>query len=117
MIPNANHLLVGNGDGEIMVLDSNTLQLTRTVKLHTDCINDIKIFQNRLVTASSDGTMAIINPDLKTTPFKLPLASPLRQVQFYKGSYYLGGFKSFEVQEDYSVKAVSNIWRYLPAFG
>lgn len=98
LLPLGNQLLVGNGDGQIMALDANTFQLTHLNKIHTDCITDIKMFENKLVTASSDGSMAILDPALKTPPIKVELGSPLKQVERFKKSYFLGGYKSFEVQ-------------------
>jgi hypothetical protein len=81
-----------------MALDGNTLQPTHVNKIHKDCITDIKTFENKLVTASSDGSMAILDLALKTPPIKVQLGSPLKQVERFKNSYFLGGVKSFEVQ-------------------
>jgi hypothetical protein len=100
-----------------MALDRGTLQVTDVTKLHTDCITDIKIFEDKILTASSDGSMAFLHPAFKKHPIKVHLGSPLSQVQKFNNSYFLGGCKSFEVTEHFSVKTASNIWRYLPALG
>ena len=63
-----------------MTVDTNTLRTTHVHKIHTDCITDIKIFENKLVTTSSDGFMAFLDAALKTTPIKVQLGSPLKQV-------------------------------------
>lgn len=87
--------MVGTGEGKLLILDRNTLQPHSTVKLHEDSINDIKIFENEVVTVGSDGLLSIYdlkgNKQIKT----VDAGSPLSQVEKYKGKYYLGGVRSF----------------------
>jgi hypothetical protein len=71
---------VGNGSGELMALDRGTLAVNSVRKVHTDCINDIKIFENKIVTASSDGSMAVIDPLSQQEIRSVSVGSPVRQV-------------------------------------
>lgn len=79
----------------LLTLDKNTLLPHSTVKIHADCINDIKVFENEVVTVGSDGQFSIY--DLKTNKQikALDAGFPLNQVEKYKGKYYLGGIRSF----------------------
>ena len=65
------------------------------MKIHGDCINDIKIFENEVVTVGSDGLLSIY--DLKTNKQirTVEVGYPLNQVEKYKGKYYLGGVRAF----------------------
>jgi hypothetical protein len=56
----ANEIYIGNGNGEIKVLDE-TFKLKRAIKICSDVISDIKAFGDILTVTSYDGTVATVN--------------------------------------------------------
>lgn len=101
-----------------MVLDSSTFSVNSVRKVHRDCISDIKIFQNRIVSASHDGSIVLIDPANKQTNRHVSVGSPVRQVVRYQSHYYLAGTtKSFELDQELKLCRTSQISRYLQTKG
>lgn len=65
-----NQIIVGNGNGEIIFIDSkNNFSKENRLRLHSDCVTDILIEQNQIITTSYDGTVIFTDQRLMK-PFK-----------------------------------------------
>lgn len=61
-----------------MFFDKSTLTKTKILKIHDDCINDIKIFNNKIFTTSNDGTIGIVDLQKSNEFIKIEAGSPLK---------------------------------------
>lgn len=75
-----NSLLVGNGDGELMVMDKRNLEITKIAKLHSDCITDILIEEACYVTVGYDGLLNFIDKSTLEVLKSVQVDSPLSQI-------------------------------------
>lgn len=79
-----------------MFFDSKSLETTKKIKAHTDCINDIKI-SDSIMTASSDGCLSILDATTGEKLQTVELGFPIRQIQRFRSKFYLAGVRSFEL--------------------
>lgn len=79
-----------------MFFDSRSLETTRRMKAHNDCINDIKISDN-IMTASTDGFVSLLDINTGNMLRTVELGFPIRQIQRYRSKFYLAGVRSFEI--------------------
>jgi hypothetical protein len=75
-----NSILVGNGDGELMTIDKRNLEVTRTAKLHSDCVTDILIDETCYVTVGYDGLLNFVDKNTLKVIKSVQVDSPLSQV-------------------------------------
>lgn len=94
------HLYLGDGDGNIRILDEQ-LKVMKWLKICEDNISDIKIYGERLVATAYDGTIATV--DLKTYEMNtVNVEGQLFEVAFLKGKYFVSGTRSYQLDVDLS---------------
>jgi hypothetical protein len=86
-----------------MFFDSKSLETTKRLKAHNDCINDVKI-SDGIMTASSDGCVSVLDISSGERLQTVELGFPIRQIQRFRSKLYLAGVRSFEVDEQFAVR-------------
>jgi WD40 repeat protein len=77
-----------------MFFDSKSLETTRKIKAHNDCINDIKI-SDSIMTASNDGHISVLDISTGNKLQTVELGFPIKQIQKFRSKFYLAGVRSF----------------------